>query len=94
MDDQDIKELGLLCEDFINKGNQYKSMGESKIYKKLAGITSPKDFTVGLILGGFLQGAHSYFNVKYSRDMSDEEGDIVLALFAERAPDVMNSLFK
>jgi len=94
MDDQDLKEVELLCEDFINKGHQYKLMGESKIYKKLSGITNSKDFTVGLILGGYLQGAHFYFLGKYSREMNDEESNIVLKIFAERAQDVMDSLFK
>jgi len=94
MDKQDLKELESLCEDFIKRGHEYKLMGESNIYKELTGITNPKDFTVGLILGGYLEGAHLFFVDKYERAPNTEESDVVLAIFAERAKDVMNSLFK
>ena len=94
MDGQDLNEIKKICAEYIQKGHQYKAMGESEIYKEMFGIQNPKEFALGLILGAFLQTCHRYWKDKYDTEMDQENANLVLGIFNEFAPSIIDSLFK
>jgi len=94
MDNSDYEEIKKLCEEIIGNGRKYKEMGESEIYKEMFGIQNSKEFAIGIILGTYLENIHQAWRKKYGHEMNQDDANLVLGIFNEVAPSIMDSLFK
>ena len=94
MDNSDYEEIKKLCGEIVSNGHNYKAMGESEIYKEMFGIQNPKEFAIGIILGSYIENIHQAWRKKYGQEMDQDDANLVLGIFNEVAPSVMDSLFK